>query len=404
MTEIVAVIPARGGSKGVPRKNVRRVGGIPLVARAIAAARATASIDRVIVSTDDQEIAAIAQEWGAQVVARPAALADDAATSEVVLLHALDELEDAGVEASILVFVQATSPFIDPRDVDIAIDLVRANEHDCVFSAAETFGFLWAADAGIARGLNHDPSVRPRRQDREPHYLETGAFYVMDVAGFRSAGHRFFGRVGLVEVAERTAIEIDSEEHLAMARAIAPLVRQDVEPMDVAAVVTDFDGVHTDDTVLTDADGRESVRVSRSDGMGIAKLRRAGIPVLILSSETNPVVGARARKLQVDVRQGVDDKVAALLDWATAREVPLSRVAYLGNDVNDLGCLEVVGYPVAVPEAHPLVLAASRVIVSRMGGHGAVRELADRVLRDRVRPDTAFAQTSLDSPTEGPHS
>ena len=94
MTEIVAVIPARGGSKGVPRKNLRRVGGVPLVARAIAAARATASIDRVVVSTDDQEIAAVAQEWGAQVIARPAALADDAATSESALLHALDVLED----------------------------------------------------------------------------------------------------------------------------------------------------------------------------------------------------------------------------------------------------------------------------------------------------------------------
>lgn len=406
--EIIAVIPARGGSKGVPRKNLRRVGGVPLVARAIAAARATASIDRVIVSTDDAEIAAVAREWGAQVIERPAPLADDTATSEAVLLHALDVLEESGVEASILVFLQPTSPFIDPRDIDVAIELIRANEHDCVFSAAETYGFLWAAEAGAASGINHDPSMRPRRQDREPHYLETGAFYVMDVAGFRAARHRFFGRVGLVEVAERTAIEIDSEEQLALAQAIAPLVHQDADPIDVAAVVTDFDGVHTDDTVMTDAEGRESVRVSRSDGMGIARLRRAGIPVLILSSETNPVVSARARKLQVDVRQGVDDKVAALLKWVTAQGVPLSRVAYIGNDINDLGCLEVVGFPVAVPEAHPLVLAASRVIVSRTGGHGAVRELADRVLRDRGRegdrPDVARSSHNLASPTEGQHS
>jgi N-acylneuraminate cytidylyltransferase len=171
--------------------------------------------------------------------------------------------------------------------------------------------------------------------------------------------------------------------------------------MDVAAVVTDFDGVHTDDTVLTDGDGRESVRVSRSDGMGIARLRRAGVPVLILSSETNPVVSARARKLQVDVRQGVEDKAAALREWAKDQRVPLSRVAYVGNDVNDLGCLEIVGFPVAVPEAHPLVLAAARVIVSQNGGRGAVRELADRVLRDR-RSATSHALTSTASPTERP--
>ena len=403
MTEVVAVIPARGGSKGVPRKNVRRVGGVPLVARAIAAARATASVERVFVSTDDQEIAAVAQEWGAHVIARPAELADDEASSESVLLHALDALEDQGIVPEVLVFLQATSPFIDPRDIDVAIDLVAANEHDCVFSAIETYGFVWAADAGIASGVNHDPSVRPRRQDREPHYLETGAFYVMDAAGFRDARHRFFGRVGLVEVAERTAIEIDSEEQLALAQAIAPLFAHDTVLMGAAAVVTDFDGVHTDDTVHTDADGRESVRVSRSDGMGIARLRRAGIPVLILSAETNPVVSARARKLEVDVLQGVQDKVGALREWAKAQGVPLSRIAYIGNDINDLGCLEVVGFPVAVPEAHPLVLAAARVVVSRTGGHGAVRELADRVLRDQGDPGLTTALRSSATPHEGHH-
>ena len=392
MTEVVAVIPARGGSKGVPRKNLRRVGGVPLVARAIAAAQASSGIDRVIVSTDDAEIAAIAHEWSAQVVMRPASLADDTASSESALLHVLDALEAAGVEVSILVFIQPTSPFVDSRDLDAAVDLVRTDRHDSVFSAVETYGFLWSLDsAGGALGINHDASVRPRRQDRDPHYLETGAFYVLHAAGFRAARHRFFGRVGLVEVAERTAIEIDSEEQLGLAQATAELVDPGIRnspPMDIGAVVTDFDGVHTDDTASLDADGREMVRVSRSDGMGIALLRRAGIPVLILSTETNPVVRARARKLRVDVRQGVDDKAAVLRAWADAQGVALSRIVYLGNDVNDLGCLEIVGWPAAVPEAHPLVLAAARLIVARPGGHGAVRDLAERVLRDRDH-DTA---------------
>ncbi|WP_404430970.1 acylneuraminate cytidylyltransferase [Microbacterium lacus] len=400
MTEIVAVIPARGGSKGVSRKNVRRVGGVPLVARAIVAARATASVDRVIVSTDDPEIAAVAEEWGAQVIHRPAELAGDDASSESALLHAMDVMEDAGMNADIIVFLQATSPFIDSRDIDVAVELIRANEHDCVFSAVETYGFLWAAEEGAASGINHDPTARLRRQDRDPQYLETGAFYVMDAEGLRAAGHRFFGRVGMVEVAERSAIEIDTEEQLALAQAIAPLIRHEADPMDVRAVVTDFDGVHTDDTVMTDAAGRESVRVSRSDGMGIALLRRAGIPVLILSSETNQVVSARARKLQVDVRQGVDDKASVLREWADEQGVSLAHVAYIGNDINDLGCLDVVGYPVAVPEAHPLVLAASRVIVSRTGGHGAVRELADRVLRDRRSTYRVPASVSLSTPFE----
>ncbi len=150
------------------------------------------------------------------------------------------------------------------------------------------------------------------------------------------------------------------------------------------AVVTDFDGVHTDDSVLLDEHGVEAVIVSRSDGMGVALLREAGVPVLILSTEANPVVGARARKLRVDALQDVTDKSVALREWATSRGIPLSHIAYVGNDVNDLGCLDLVGWPVAVPDAHPLVLAAARVVLDRPGGAGAVRDLADRVLAGRA--------------------
>ncbi|HWI31137.1 MAG TPA: acylneuraminate cytidylyltransferase [Microbacterium sp.] len=394
MARTVAVIPARGGSKGVLRKNLRRVGGLTLVARAIRAAQAAPSIDLVVVSTDDDEIAATAEEWGAAVIRRPAELSGDTAASESALLHALDALAADGHEVGVLAFLQATSPFIAGADIERAVQLVREGVHDSVFSAVETYGFLWQRDAdGRARGINHDPAHRPRRQDREPHHLETGAFYVMDAAGFRTAQHRFFGRVGIVEVAERTAIEVDSEEQLALAQAIAPLVDTDEPRMDVDAVVTDFDGVHTDDTAIIGADGRELVSVSRSDGMGIARLRRAGVPVLILSTETAPIVSARARKLHVDVRQGVDDKLAALREWADDRGIPLSRIAYIGNDVNDLTCLDAVGWPVAVPGSDALVLAAARVVVSRPGGAGAVRDLADRVLRGRAPRDPAGSFT-----------
>lgn len=378
---VVAVIPARGGSQGVPRKNLRRVGGVPLLARAITSARAASRVDRVVVSTDDAEIAAVAREWGAEVVERPAALSGHTASSESALLHALDELDTAD---GVLVFLQATSPFIDPLDLDAAVERVAAREADSLFSAVESWGFVWRDGEHGAVGVNHDPRVRPRRQDRELEYLETGAFYVMDVAGFRRAGHRFFGRVGIAVVAEHTAIEIDTELQLAMSSALAPLVSPSA-PLDVDAVVTDFDGVHTDDRALIDQDGRELVSVSREDGLGVSLLKKAGVPLLILSTETNPVVAARARKLGVDVIQGLADKAGALAAWADRAGIALDRVAYLGNDVNDLGCFELVGWPVAVPDAHPLVLASARVTLSRPGGDGAVRELAERVLQSIQR-------------------
>jgi len=396
--ETVAVIPARGGSKGVPRKNLRRVGGIPLVARAISTARAADRIDRVVVSTDDPQIAAVAREWGAEVVNRPAELSGDTASSESAVAHALGELSRFGIDVGVVVLIQATSPFIDPADLDAAVERVLAGESDCVFSAVESWGFLWRTTSGGAGavGINHDHRRRPRRQEREPEFLETGAFYVMDAAGFHRAKHRFFGRIGVALVPEQHAIEIDTEEQLALASAIELLVSRGTgasAAIDVDAVVTDFDGVHTDDTVLVGESGEEFVRVSRSDGMGVGRLRAAGIPVLILSTETNPVVSARARKLGVDVAQGSDDKAAALRAWAFERDIPLDRIAYLGNDLNDLGCLDLVGWPVAVPTAHSEVIAASRIVLAAPGGAGAVRELADAVLLART------ARSQLSHPT-----
>lgn len=400
---VVAIIPARGGSKGVPGKNLRPVGGRPLVVRAVDAARAAAGIDRVVVSTDDDAIAAAARDAGAEVVVRPADLSGDTASSESALLHALDALDPAGDRIDVVVFIQATSPFIDPRDLDAAVARVASGSDDVVLSVVETYAFLWRETAEGAVGVNHDHSFRPRRQDREPHYQETGAFYVMRAAGFREARYRFFGRVGVVQVDERRAIEIDDEEQLRISDALAPLIdvaggvstgstggaRGGEAVIDVDVVVTDFDGVHTDDLVSVGQDGSERVTVSRSDGMGVERLRLAGVPLLILSKETNPVVAARAAKLHVEVVQAVDDKAAAIRDWMTRNGHDPARVCYLGNDVNDLPAMALVGWPAAVADAHPEVLSAARVVMRARGGRGAVRELADRVIRSRTSKEEA---------------
>ncbi|OAN40462.1 acylneuraminate cytidylyltransferase [Microbacterium sp. H83] len=376
----VAIIPARGGSKGVPRKNVQRVGGIPLVARAVRSALAADGIDEVVVSTDDDEIAEVAEAAGARIVRRPADISGDSASSESAVLHALDELERSGRRVGVVAFLQATSPFIPSDALAAAVELVAGDVADSVFAAHETYGFLWSrTDAGEAAAVNHDASHRPRRQDREPHFLETGALYVFRADRFRRARHRFFGRIRIVEVPEWTAIEIDDEHQLRIARALAGL-HDTAERIEVRAVVTDFDGVHTDDTATVDADGGERVRVSREDGMGVSLLRKAGIPMLILSTEVNPVVRARADKLRVPVLHGIDDKAAALRSWAEENGIPLAEIAYLGNDVNDLPAMAIVGWPVAVANAHPLVREQARIVLSRAGGNGAVRELIERVL------------------------
>jgi YrbI family 3-deoxy-D-manno-octulosonate 8-phosphate phosphatase len=397
--DVCAVIPARGGSKGVPRKNLRLLGGEPLVGRAVRTLLDTSSIASVLVSTDDAEIAAAATRAGARVVRRPAALSGDEASSESAVEHALDHLASLGVVPDVTVLVQATSPFIHPADVDRAVALVRSGECDVAFSAAPADVHLWRHGAAGPEGVNHDAEVRLRRQDRDREHVETGAFYAMRTSGFRERRHRFFGRLRIVEVDPGDALEIDTEHDLALAELVharrgeAPDPRP--SPIPARAVVTDFDGVHTADRVIVDQHGVESVEVNRSDGMGVARLRRAGIPFLILSSETNAVVEARAAKLGVEAVTGCDDKLSALCAWAQRHGIDPADIAFLGNDVNDLACLRAVGWPVVVADAHRDVRAASPIVLRRHGGDGAVRELADRVLAGHEeRPPDGRATTT----------
>ena len=234
---VAAVIPARGGSRGVPGKNLRPVGGVSLVARAVAAAQASTVVDAVFVSTDDAGIQDAALAAGAQVIVRPAELAGDTASSESALLHALDSMP---VQPEVLVLVQATSPFIDPADLDGAVERVLRGESDVVFSASSTHAFLWRVDdEGGASGVNHDASIRLMRQQSEPQFQETGAFYVMRADGFRDAGFRFFGRIGIAEVAPLGAMEIDTEDDLLLAHALAPLLDRELVTANSSAQPTE---------------------------------------------------------------------------------------------------------------------------------------------------------------------
>ncbi|MFJ3657896.1 cytidylyltransferase domain-containing protein [Streptomyces nigra] len=393
---VLAVIPARGGSKGVPAKNLAPVGGVPLVARAVRACRASRLVTDIVVSTDDRAIAEAARQAGAEVVLRPAAIAGDTATSEAAVLHALDTHEALhGAPVDVVLLVQCTSPFLVRDDIEKVAAAVAENGADTAVTVAPFHGFVWReteetdasgeSTGGGGHGVNHDPSHRPRRQDRPEDFLETGAAYAMDAAGFRKHGHRFFGRTELVRTDPARVLEIDDPHDLARARALAPLldaggVGSLPTAADIDAVVLDFDGTQTDDRVLIDSDGREFVAVHRGDGLGIAALRRSGLKLLILSTEQNPVVAARARKLRIPVLHGVDRKDLALKQWCEEQGIAPERVLYVGNDVNDLPCFALAGWPVAVASAHDVVRGAARAVTTAPGGDGAIREIAGWIL------------------------
>ncbi|WP_331447840.1 acylneuraminate cytidylyltransferase [Streptomyces xanthochromogenes] len=373
--KVLAVIPARGGSKGVPAKNLASVAGVPLVVRAVLACRGARLVTDVVVSTDDPAIAAAARSAGADVVVRPAGISGDTATSEAAVLHALDAHPDARV----VLLVQCTSPFLTREDVEGVAAAVLEDGAETAVTVAPFHGFLWREDElGGGQGMGHDKSFRPRRQDRPQDFLETGAAYAMDAEGFRTHRHRFFGRTALVRTDPARVLEIDEPHDLQRARALAPVLDRLPTPTrdDVDAVVLDFDGTQTDDKVLIDSEGRELVAVHRGDGLGIAALRRAGLKLLVLSTEQNPVVAARARKLKIPVLHGIDRKDVALKQWCEDEGVDPQRVLYAGNDVNDLPCFALAGWPVAVGSAHDSVRAAARAVTRTPGGEGAIREIA----------------------------
>ncbi|WP_418345008.1 cytidylyltransferase domain-containing protein [Rhodococcus pyridinivorans] len=377
--DVIAIIPARGGSKGIPKKNLQKVGGRELIVRAIEACRSAQRITTVIVSTDDDTIARVARSAGAEVHMRPDDLATDTASSESALLHVLDAVQRQARTPDVVAFVQCTSPFIRAIDLDGAIAQLWESAADTVISVTPSHRFIWEFDAGQLRGVNHDGITRKRRQDLKQQYLETGAFYILRTSGFIEKKTRFFGKTEAFVVPEWTAHEIDTPDDLEIARATAAFLTP-VEKIPARALITDFDGVHTDDTAYLTDDGREAVRVNRSDGMGVGLLRDAGVPILIISKEKNSVVARRAEKLKVDVRQGIDEKLSVLIEWLQDIGVSPADTAYVGNDINDLECMRFVGWPVAVSNAHPELLRVARVVLTSEGGLGAVREVADRIL------------------------
>jgi len=151
-------------------------------------------------------------------------------------------------------------------------------------------------------------------------------------------------------------------------------------PKNPALLLLDFDGVMTDNSVWVDQNGTESVRCSRGDGMGVSLLRKAGFPVMILSTERNPVVHRRAEKLKIPCVAGVEDKTAAFHEILKDRGVSPADVIFVGNDINDLGCLRAAGCALVVADAHPSVIPFAHAVLQHNGGRGAVREVCDALL------------------------
>jgi YrbI family 3-deoxy-D-manno-octulosonate 8-phosphate phosphatase len=414
MPEVLALIPARGGSKSIPRKNIRPFAGHPLIAYSIAAGLQAQTVTRVIVSTDDEQIAAVARQYGAETpFLRPAEFAQDNTTDMPVFEHALSWLaEHENYHPEMVVQLRPTSPIRPPDCVDSAVRLLlehpEADSVRGVVPSGQNPHKMWriGPDGHMTPLLSVEGLSEPYNAPRQalpPTYWQTGHIDAIRVATIYAKKSLSGDAILPLIIDPIYTIDIDTlndwrRAEWLIAQGDLPMVtpgvvngahyrhgdlsRQRPLPQKITLVVFDFDGVMTDNHAWVDQDGCEAVMVNRGDGMGVALLRKAGIPAVVLSTETNPVVAARCKKLKLPVVQGLEDKTSTLRAWLETHHIDPAGTVYIGNDINDLPCFPLVGCAVAVADAHPEVLAQADLVLTCNGGQGAVRELCELVLKN----------------------
>jgi N-acylneuraminate cytidylyltransferase len=400
--EVLVIIPARGGSKGIPRKNIRDFAGYPLISYSIAAGLKAESVTRTIVSTDDEEIAKVARQYGADVpFLRPAEFSQDKTLDLPVFKHALEWLaENENYHPEVVVQLRPTSP-VRPRTcvddaVKILLDHPKADSVRGVVDAGQNPFKMWKIDkiSGKMQPLIGVDGIKEAynapRQSLPDVYWQTGHIDAIRPRAILEKNSMSGDVIMPLVIDVRYTIDIDTpadwersewmvtDSGLEM---VDPANERRGFPKKVSMLLMDFDGVVTDNRVWVDENGREMVAANRSDSLGINHLReKTGIEVMVVSREVNPVVAARCKKMNIPYLQAVTDKGSALEKLFEERKIDPSTVIYMGNDTNDLPCFPLVGYAVAPADAHPEVLRRADHVTELTGGHGAVRELCDFLL------------------------
>ena len=406
--EVLAIIPARGGSKGIPRKNIRIFAGHPLIAYSIAAGLQAETVTRVLVTTDDEEIAEIARQYGAETpFLRPAELAGDNTLDLPVFLHALAWLaEQENYLPEVVVHLRPTTPIRPPDLVDCAVRLLLEHpEADSVRGVTPAHQnpfkmWLMNGDGKLLRPLTTVPGVdesyNAPRQVLPTAFSHTGLMDVIRPATILEM-NSMSGKVILPMLFDPVySADLDTpddwrraeESILTCGRVMVwPEKPRRRMPEKIKLLVLGFDDVLAENLVRMNQDGREMMAAIRSDSYGINLLRQYGVETVVISNKDNPVFAAQYRKLNITCIQGEDDKLSALKKLLSRRNADPAGVVYCGKDINDLPCFPLVGWAVAVADAQPEVAHQADFVLRQPGGLAAVRELCECILRKKKSID-----------------
>lgn len=363
---ILGVIPARGGSKGIPHKNIKQICGRPLIAWSIEAAQKSKLLDDFVVSTEDSEIARISMQYGAKVLDRPVELATDEATTVSVLQHAVNELNP-----DIVVVLQPTSPVRDDDLIDMCISKFLEVKPDNL----ATGYYCKMREYGTYDNL--------RRQDIKGFFYDDGNVYVLKKKLILE-GKWTGKKIVKLPISREQNYEIDDEVDFFIVEKLLGkrVIENSCKTLkNIKLIAMDVDGVLTDAGMYYSEDGNELKKFNTRDGKGIELARNAGIKTALITQEKTKIVEKRAEKLRIDhVYQGIKDKVKAIEEIALKEQLDMDQIAYIGDDINDISVLKRVGLSFAPNDAPDEVKKIVSIITSRKGGEGAVREVVDIII------------------------
>jgi len=384
-SSIISIIPARGGSKGVPRKNIKKLRGKPLIAYSIEQSISSSYIDQTIVSTEDEEIAKISQKYGARVIVRPKELAEDTTPTDPVLIHVIKELDKESIKPDYLVLLQPTSPIRRKYDIDRAIEKLIDGDGDSLLSVRENSSFLWSNEG---KPLNYDYKARPRRQDKEWELIENGSIYITKRNILLKENNRLGGKIMTYVMPEWASFEIDTQFDFELVEYIAqnklPFVLHNLKKIKLA--IFDVDGVFTDGSVYLDEQGNELLKFSRIDGKGIELLKNAGVTIAIITSEDTKIVEKRMNKLKIcHIHIGIKDKLSVYESLKERLSLTDEETAYCGDDINDIDIIEKAGFTACPKNAVKAIKKKCNYISPYRGGAGFVRDICDMIIKSREK-------------------
>lgn len=375
MNKFVALVPLRGGSKSIPKKNIKYIAGKPLCAWALEAAVQSKIFDRIIVSTDSNEIAEVIRGLGlgVEVLMRPSELATDRASTESVMLHVAQ-----CVNFETLVTIQATSPLLSAEDLIKARDIYINEELDSLLSGVKVKRFFWDMNGSP---LNYNPLNRPMRQDFSGSIMENGAFYFTKRITLEKHGCRLGGKIGIYEMPEELAVEIDEPSDWDVVEKL--LLNQKTDNRHkIKLILVDVDGTLTDGGMYYSASGEMLKKFNTKDAKGLEILQNRGIRVAIVTSENSDIVTARARKLGIEhCYLGIKDKMVVLNKLCSELNISYNETGFIGDDINDIECMKSVGYSACPVDAQQEVKSVSSYVSIFMAGNGAVRDICNHIIR-----------------------